>query len=96
MFAPLLFTPARWPPLETARQASGFAAAVHTMPPRDQTGIPHFHSPTILGSALRMIARTFASIFPRQSASELTLAATYSVANSAATGLFISSPISRN
>jgi hypothetical protein len=43
-----------------------------------------------------MIARTFASIFPRQSASELTLAATYSVANSAATGLFISSPISRN
>src|SRR5215216_699088 len=47
------------------------------MPPCDQTGVPgdvafcHFHSSTISGSALWMISRTFASIFPRQSPSSL-------------------------
>src|SRR5215510_3492992 len=47
------------------------------MPPWDQTGVPgdvaltHFHSSTISGSASTMIARTFASVFPRQSPSSL-------------------------
>src|SRR6266849_7131296 len=49
-----------------------YVSPVQTMPPWDQMGVPiHFHSSTISGSASRMIARTFASIFPRQSPSSL-------------------------
>src|SRR5579885_1744892 len=50
------------------------------MPPREKTGTPgevgltHFHSSTIPGSAWWMIARTLASVFPRQSPSSLILA----------------------
>src|SRR5262245_8533950 len=50
------------------------------MPPREKTGVPgdvalaHFHSSTISGSAWCMIARTFASVLPRQSPSSLILA----------------------
>src|SRR4051794_32523389 len=40
------------------------------MPSRDQTGVPiHFHSSMMFASALRMTARTWASILPRQSPS---------------------------
>src|ERR1700744_6277100 len=47
-----------------------YVSPVQTMPPRDQTGVPlHFHSSTISGSTLRIISRTFASVFPRQSPS---------------------------
>src|SRR5579864_8212243 len=54
-----------------------YVSPVQTMPPCDQTGVPgdvalaHFHSSTISGSASCMISRTFASVFPRQSASSL-------------------------
>src|SRR5579864_7262656 len=50
-----------------------YVSPVQTMPPWDQTGTPgvvafaHFHSSTISGSASWMIARTFASVLPRQS-----------------------------
>src|SRR5262249_3253326 len=50
-----------------------YVSPVQTMPPCDQTGVPgfvvftHFHSSTISGSAAWMTARTFASVFPRQS-----------------------------
>ena len=41
-------------------------------PSWDQTGVPiHFHSSTISGPAAWMIARTFASVRPRQSPSPL-------------------------
>src|SRR5215475_11414697 len=49
------------------------------MPPWEKTGVPgdvalaHFHSSTMSGSALWMMSRTFASIFPRQSPSSLIL-----------------------
>src|SRR5215471_12217749 len=54
-----------------------YVSPVQTMPPWDQTGVrgdvalAHFHSSTISGSALGMMSRTFASIFPRQSPSSL-------------------------
>src|SRR5579864_4681745 len=49
-----------------------YVSPVQTMPPWDQMGVPiHFHSSTISGSASRMISRTFASVFPRQSPSSL-------------------------
>src|ERR1700761_1562082 len=49
-----------------------YVSPVHTMPPRENTGVPlHFHSSTISGSALWIISRTVASIFPRQSPSSL-------------------------
>src|SRR5690606_37123654 len=35
----------------------------------DQTGVPHFHSSTLSGSAFRMISRTRRSVSPRQSPS---------------------------
>src|SRR6516225_6896060 len=38
------------------------------MPSCDQTGVCHFHSSTICGSASLMIARIRPSFFPRQSA----------------------------
>src|SRR6266536_2015540 len=47
-----------------------YVSPVQTMPPWDQMGVPiHFHSSTISGSALCMMSRTFASVFPRQSPS---------------------------
>src|SRR6266852_4188546 len=54
-----------------------YVSPVQTMPPWEKTGVPgdvaftHFHSSTISGSASCMIARTFASVFPRQSPSSL-------------------------
>src|SRR5437868_1537940 len=54
-----------------------YVSPVQTMPPCEKTGVPgdfgltHFHSSTISGSAACMISRTFASVFPRQSASSL-------------------------
>src|SRR5882757_8801174 len=60
-----------------------YVSPVQTMPPWDQTGVPiHFHSSTISGSALWMIARTFASIFPRQSPSSLIFASINTEADS--------------
>src|SRR5215470_17914246 len=46
-----------------------YVSPVQTMPLWDQTEVPHFHSSTISGSALCMMSRTLASIFPRQSPS---------------------------
>src|SRR6476620_11811615 len=57
-----------------------YVSPVQTMPPWEKTAVPgdvgltHFHSSTISGSAAWMIARTFASVFPRQSLSSLILA----------------------
>src|SRR5215831_6297699 len=48
------------------------------MPLRENTGVPddfgltHFNSSTISGSASRIISRTLASVFPRQSPSSMT------------------------
>ena len=72
-----------------------YVSPVQTRPPWDQTGVPgedsflHFHSSTISGSALWMIPRTFASVFPRQSPSSLIFASIDAEADSAATGLFM-------
>src|SRR5580658_3424833 len=47
-----------------------YVSPVQTIPAWEKTGVPiHFHSSTISGSALWMMSRTFASIFPRQSPS---------------------------
>src|ERR1700688_1728347 len=72
-----------------------YVSPVQTMPLWDQTGVPiHFHSSTISGSAAWMMARTFASVVPRQSPSSLILssmnaeAEMNAAADSTATGLF--------
>src|SRR5580658_1021782 len=53
-------------------------------------GVPiHFTSSTISGSALWMIARTFASVLPRQAANALILASMKAEAESAGTGDFM-------
>ncbi len=78
-----------------------FVSPVQTMPLREKTAVPgdvgltHFHSSTISGSASRMIARTFASIFPRQSPSSLILASMIAEADSTGSGLFMFSSNSR-
>src|SRR5207237_9105747 len=78
-----------------------YVSPVQTMPPWDQTGVPgvvgftHFHSSTISGSASCMISRTFASVFPRQSASSLIFSSMNAEADSTGTGLFIYSSNSR-
>lgn len=78
-----------------------YVSPVQTMPPWDQTGVPgdvgltHFHSSTISGSASRMISRTFASVFPRQSPSSLIFSSINAEADSTGTGLFMSSSKSR-
>ncbi len=72
-----------------------YVSPVQTMPPWDQTGVPgdvalaHFHSSTISGSALWMISRTFASVFPRQSPSSLIFASINAEADSIGTVLFM-------
>src|SRR5215469_2702771 len=68
-----------------------YVSPVQTIPSWDQTGIPHFHSSTISGSALCMISRTFASIFPRQSPSSLILSSINAEADCTASGFFICS-----
>src|SRR5690606_26072735 len=50
-----------------------WASPVQTRPSCDQTGVAHFHSSTISGSAALMIARTRWRVSPRQSASSLIL-----------------------
>src|SRR5881398_470905 len=71
-----------------------YVSPVQTMPPWDQTGVPgdvgltHFHSSTISGSALCMIARTFASVFPRQSPSSLIFASMFEEGDFIGTGPF--------
>src|SRR5215471_2863172 len=73
-----------------------YVSPVQTMPPWDQTGVPiHFHSSTISGSASCMIARTFASAFPRQSASFLIFSSMNAEADSTGTGFFMYSSNSR-
>jgi hypothetical protein len=42
-----------------------YASPVQTIPWRDQTGLLHFHSSVISGSASRMSARMRASVSPR-------------------------------
>src|SRR5271167_3543601 len=65
-----------------------YVSPVQMMPPWDQTGVPgdvaltHFNSSTISGSAAWMIARTFASVFPRQSPSSLIFASIRAEADS--------------
>src|SRR5262249_24066029 len=66
-----------------------WVSPVQTMPSWDQTGLPHFPSSTISGSALRMISRTFASVFPRQSPSPRILSSINAEADAAATGFFM-------
>ena len=67
-----------------------YVSPVQTMPPWEKTGVPiHFHSSTISGSASCMIPRTFASVFPRQSASSLIFWSMNAEADSTGTGLFI-------
>src|SRR5262249_23084247 len=71
------------------------------MPACDQTGVPglvgftHFHSSTISGAASWMMARTFASIVPRQSPSFLILSSMDAEADVGATGFFIGSSNAR-
>src|SRR5881628_2658813 len=73
-----------------------YVSPVQTRPAWDQTGVPiHFHSSTISGSAACMIARTFASIFPRQSPSSLIFSSIKAEADFTGTGLLISSSSSR-
>src|SRR6202790_5580158 len=78
-----------------------YVSPVHTMPPCDHTGVPgdvgltHFHSSTISGSAACMIARTFASVFPRQSPSSLIFPSMNAEAVSTATHAFLYSCKSR-
>jgi len=43
-----------------------YASPVHTIPWCDQTGLFHFHSSVIPGSAARISARTRARVSPRQ------------------------------
>src|SRR5215469_15211741 len=60
------------------------------MLPWDHVGVPlHFHSSTISGSTWRTIARTFASIFPRQSPSSLILSSINAEADSTGLRFFI-------
>src|SRR5256885_10129248 len=60
------------------------------MPPWEKTGVPiHFHSSTICGSAAWMIARSFASVLPRQSPSSLILWSINAEADSAGTFFFM-------
>src|SRR5262245_37244161 len=67
-----------------------YVSPVQTIPPWDQVGVPrHFHSSTISGSVARMILRSFASIFPRQSESALILASINAEADSAGTVFFM-------
>src|SRR5689334_9651389 len=72
-----------------------YVSPVQTMPSCDHTGVPglvafaHFHSSTISGSAAWTIARTFASVFPRQSPSSLILLSINADAVSVAPVLFI-------
>src|SRR5215212_6598995 len=67
-----------------------YVSPVQTMPPCDQTGVPiHFHSSTISGSASCMICRTFASVFPRQSANSLILSSINAEAVSTGTDLSV-------
>src|ERR1700693_734360 len=73
-----------------------YVSPVQTMPPWDQTGVPlHFHSSTISGSASCMISRTFASVFPRQSAISLIFSSMNAEADSTGTALFMYSSNSR-
>src|SRR5205814_733786 len=61
----------------------------------EKTGVPgdvgltHFNSSTISGSALWMMSRTFASVFPRQSPSCLIFSSINAEADSTGTFLFI-------
>src|SRR5215813_4708260 len=67
-----------------------YVSPVQTMPPWDQMGVPiHFHSSTISGSALCIMSRTFASVFPRQSPSSMIFSSINAEADSTGTGLFI-------
>src|SRR5438034_3496846 len=73
-----------------------YVSPVHTTPPWEKTGVPiHFHSSTISGSAWCMIARTFASVFPRQSPSSLIFSSMNAEADSTGTALFMCSSNSR-
>src|SRR5215471_19757032 len=64
-----------------------YVSPVQTMPLWDQTEVPHFHSSTISGSALCMMSRTFARVFPRQSPSCLIFSSMNADAGSTGTGL---------
>src|SRR5204863_3810991 len=72
-----------------------YVSPVQTMPPWEKTGVPgdvgltHFNSSTISGSALWMMSRTFASVFPRQSPSCLIFWSMNAEADSTGTFLFI-------
>ncbi|HKA90143.1 MAG TPA: hypothetical protein VKE22_20925 [Haliangiales bacterium] len=44
-----------------------YVSPVHTIPSWDHTGVPHFHSSTMSGSAALIVARTQPSVSPRQS-----------------------------
>src|SRR5258708_35522658 len=73
-----------------------YVPPVQTMPPWDQTGVPiHFHSSTISGSASCMMARAFASVFPRQSPSSLIFWSINAEADFTGTGLFMYNSNSR-
>src|SRR3989440_8886835 len=73
-----------------------YVSPVQTMPPWDQMGVPiHFHSSTISGSASCMIARTFASVFPRQTPSSLIFSSINAETDSTGTDLFMYSSNSR-
>src|SRR5262249_32733163 len=66
-----------------------YVSPVQTRPPWDQTGVPiHFHSSTISGSASCTIARTFASVFPRQSPRSLILSSINAEADPIGAGFF--------
>src|ERR1700719_2135880 len=75
-----------------------YVSPVQTMPPWEKTGVPddfgftHFHSSTISGSAAWMIARTFASVFPRQSPSSLIFWSMNAEADSIGTDLSCTAP----
>src|SRR5438105_6633564 len=78
-----------------------YVSPVQTMPPWEKTGVPgevgltHFTSSTISGSASWMTARTFASVFPRQSPSPLIFSSINAEADSTGTGLFMYTSNSR-
>src|SRR5213075_2071576 len=67
-----------------------YVSPVQTIPPWEKTGVPiHFHSSTISGSAACMMARTFASVLPRQSPSSLIFSSMNTEADSTATLLYV-------
>src|SRR5687767_1354434 len=57
--------PGSWPPANVSFTTFVYASPVQTIPWCDQTGVPHFHSSVISGSAFRISARMRARVSPR-------------------------------